>query len=123
MEIRKLDRDNLCHEYGVLTQRLLPWPAVNAPFEGAWVVLEPGMATQPHSHHEYEIFIAVSGRAILDTGGERRQFVPGDVAYLVPGTVHQVINDDPDGDFQFYGVWWDPEMSRRFTTRHAEEAR
>jgi mannose-6-phosphate isomerase-like protein (cupin superfamily) len=117
MDIRNLDRDNLRSEYGALTQRLLPWTAINAPFEGAWCVVEPGSATSPHSHHEYEMFVAVSGSAILESDGERSPFVAGDVAYLVPGSYHQVINDRED-DFQFYSVWWDPEMAERFTERH-----
>ncbi len=117
MDIRKLDRGNLTAEYGVLTQRLLPWPVINAPFEGAWAVIEPGSATTPHSHHEYEMFIATAGEAVLQVGEERSPFVAGDVAYMTPGQTHQVINES-DADFQMYSVWWDPEMTERFTAAH-----
>jgi len=118
MEIRSMDRDNLCAEYGALTQRLLPWDALNAPFEGSWAVIEPGTASEPHSHHEYEIFIATAGTAIVEADGERRPFKVGDVAFMPPNSYHTVINDG-DVDFIFYSVWWDPEMSARFTERHA----
>ncbi|HEX4704955.1 MAG TPA: cupin domain-containing protein [Pseudonocardiaceae bacterium] len=117
MDIRKLDRGAMKAEYGALIQRLLPWAGLNSPFEGAWSVVEPGGATAAHSHHEYEMFIATSGDAILDVDGERRPFVAGDVAYLTPGTEHQVINST-DTDFQFYSVWWDQEMADRFKARH-----
>lgn len=117
MDIRKLDRGNMKSEYGALTQRLLPWEALNAPFEGAWCVIEPGGATTPHSHHEYEIFIAAGGAAVIESDGERRPFVAGDLAYFQPGQNHQVINES-DTDFQMYSVWWDPEMADRFKHRH-----
>jgi len=71
MEIRKLDRDGMPEEYGVSVQRLVPWDALNAPFEGAWCVVAPGKATDAHSHHEYEIFIAISGEGALEAEGER----------------------------------------------------
>jgi mannose-6-phosphate isomerase-like protein (cupin superfamily) len=121
MEIRNLDPDGMEVEYAVRVQRLLPWDALNAPFEGAWCVIEPGGATDAHSHHEYEIFIAVSGEGALESEGERRPFRPGDVVHFPPGHRHQVINAGT-GDFQFYSVFWDTEMSERFTARHAAAA-
>ncbi len=117
MEIRNLDRNNLLAEYGALTQRLLPWDAVNAPFEGSWAVIEPGTASTPHSHHEHEIFIATAGSAVIECDGERRAFTVGDVAFMPPGSVHTVINEG-DVDFVFYSVWWDVEMTQRFAARH-----
>ena len=118
MEIRKLDRDAMPEEYGVSVQRLVPWDALNAPFEGAWCVIAPGQATDAHSHHEYEIFIAISGAGALEAEGERRSFMPGDIVHFPPGVHHQVINAGPD-DFQFYSVFWDTGMSEKFAARHA----
>ncbi len=117
MEIRKLDRDGMPEEYGVRVQRLVPWAALNAPFEGAWCVIEPGGATDPHAHQEYEIFIAISGEGALEAEGERSPFLPGDIVHFPPGTNHQLINAGTT-DFQFYSVFWDPEMSEKFTARH-----
>lgn len=113
MEIRSLDRDNLCAEYGVLTQRLLPWPQLNTPFEGAWAILEPGASTTPHAHHEFEIFIAASGTATISSDGKLSPFVAGDTAYLPPGETHQIVNVG-DEDFRMYSVWWDPQMTERY---------
>lgn len=119
MDIHKLDRESLKRDNGLLTQRLLPWAALNAPFEGAWCVVKPGTASSPHSHHEYEIFIAMRGTATLESDGKRSEFTAGDIAYFTPGQSHQVINDS-DSEFEMYGVWWDSEMTRRFTARHRE---
>ena len=119
MELRNLDRDRLGPDNN-FSQRLLPWPALNAPFEGAWSVVRPGTATTAHAHHEYEIFVAVSGNAELESEGERRPFNEGDVVHFPPHTTHQVINDGTE-DFQFYSVWWDTDMSERFLQRHAEK--
>ncbi|WP_330230689.1 cupin domain-containing protein [Nocardia sp. NBC_00508] len=116
-EIRRLDRAGLTEAYGVATERLLPWAVLNAPFEGAWCVLGPGGVSEAHAHHEYELFIAMSGRATLDVDGERREFLAGDLAHLVPGTTHHVRNVG-DADFEWYAIWWDTEMSARFLARH-----
>jgi mannose-6-phosphate isomerase-like protein (cupin superfamily) len=121
VDLRRLDRSGLRHENGLEAQRLLPWPTLNAPFEGSWCVLQPGTASTPHAHHEYEIFIAVSGTAVLRSEGEDAEFRAGDVVFFPPGRTHQVVNTS-DRDFEMYSVWWDPEMVERFTARHEEAA-
>lgn len=120
MEIRSLDRDSLCAEYGVLTQRLLPWPQLNTPFEGAWAILEPGASTTPHAHHEFEIFIAASGTATISSNGTSRPFVAGDTAYLPPGETHQIVNVG-DEEFRMYSVWWDPQMAERYQSINSQQ--
>lgn len=117
MEIRKLDRARLRHENGLDAQRLVPWPALNAPFEGSWCVIRPGTASTPHAHHEYEIFIAVAGEASIEAAGRRVPFRTGDIVCFPPGEEHRVVNDG-DGDFEMYSVWWDAEMATRFGERH-----
>lgn len=114
MDVRTLDIENLQSEYGVLTQRLLPWPMLRAPFEGAWAVLEPGAATTPHAHHEHELFIATQGSATISAGEEVRPFNAGDTAYLPPGEVHQIVNVG-DSQFRMYSVWWDLQLAARFS--------
>lgn len=121
MEIRPLVREQMVRENGADGQRLVPWPALNAPFEGAWVVVPAGGATGAHSHHEYEIFIAVSGQAVLEAEGERRDFQTGDVVHFPPGTEHRVLNDHGT-DFEMYAIWWDPDMTTRFVERHESGA-
>ena len=122
IEIRNLDRANLTKAYGLDSQRLLPWPALNAPFEGAWCVLRAGDESTPHGHHEYEIFIAMAGKAQLDVDGQRYDFVAGDIVHLPPGCVHKVVNESAE-DFEYYGIWWDADMSTKFLARHEEQVR
>jgi quercetin dioxygenase-like cupin family protein len=121
MEIRPLVRDTMARENGADGQRLVPWPVLNAPFEGAWVVVPAGGATGAHSHHEYEIFIAVAGEAELMSGNERRAFRVGDIVHFPPHTEHRVINENETA-FEMYSVWWDPDMSATFLDRHAGKA-
>ena len=120
-EIRRLNRAGLTRAYGLDSERLLPWPALNSPFEGAWCVLRAGADSTPHAHHEYEIFIAMTGRSTLSVDGERFEFAAGDIVHLTPGSTHQVINDGAE-DFEYYGIWWDSDMSAKFLTRHQGEA-
>jgi mannose-6-phosphate isomerase-like protein (cupin superfamily) len=116
MTIRRLDREHLTRAYGLDSERLLPWPVLNAPFEGAWCVLRPGDVSTPHSHHEEEIFIALTGSATLVVDGRRAEFAAGDIAHLPIGSTHQVINEGT-ADFEYYGVWWDAAMARAFLAR------
>jgi mannose-6-phosphate isomerase-like protein (cupin superfamily) len=119
MELRRLNRDALTHEYGVESQRLLPWDALNAPFEGAYCLVRPGAASTAHSHHEYEIFVALAGEAVLCSGGRRERFAAGDVAHFPCGVDHQVMNES-DADFEMFSIWWDGEMAERFLRRLQE---
>ncbi len=120
MEIRSLSRDDLKPDNGLRAQRLMPWPALNAPFEGSWCVVAPGAASGPHSHHEYEIWIALTGASHILCDGEKTPFVAGDIVHFRPGSTHQVVNDGVD-DFQMYSVWWDAELAAKFADRHQEE--
>jgi mannose-6-phosphate isomerase-like protein (cupin superfamily) len=122
IEIRNLDRANLSRVYGLDSERLLPWPALNAPFEGAWCILRAGDESTPHAHHEYEVFIAMTGRSKLSVDGEQFEFAAGDIVHLPPGCMHKVVNDGAE-DFEYYGIWWDAEMSANFLTRDRDEAR
>ena len=117
IDLHHLDREHLEPAYGLDGQRLLPWAALNAPFEGVWAVLRAGTSSVPHSHHEYEIFIAIAGSAEVVIDGHRQPFVTGDVVRLPVGSTHCVVNDGPT-DFEYYGIWWDSEMSSTFLARH-----
>jgi mannose-6-phosphate isomerase-like protein (cupin superfamily) len=116
VDIRKLDRDNLKLDNGLNAQRLMPWAALNSPFEGSWCVVPPGAASGPHSHHEHEIWIAMTGRAEIVCDGDRVPFDAGDIVAFQPWTTHQVVNDG-DADFQMYSVWWDRGLAERFAAQ------
>jgi mannose-6-phosphate isomerase-like protein (cupin superfamily) len=120
-EIVHLDRDNLLHEYGLHTQRLMPWAVLNAPFESSWAVAEPHSRSVLHSHHEHEIFVAVRGSAVVEYDGEQTPFAAGDIVHFKPGHEHRLLNDGAE-EFVFYSVWWDQEMSEKFLARDRAEA-
>jgi mannose-6-phosphate isomerase-like protein (cupin superfamily) len=121
MELRKFDRANLQSDNGLAAQRLLPWPRLNAPFEGSWCVVPPGSESGAHDHHEYEIWVAMTGAAEIVCDGARMPFVAGDIVHFPPRSHHQVVNTGP-AEFQMYAVWWDTEMADRFAARDKEGA-
>ncbi|WP_320067220.1 cupin domain-containing protein [Micromonospora sp. RTGN7] len=117
MEIRKLDHHGLKPDNGLRAQRLMPWEALNAPFEGSWCVVPPGAESGAHGHHEYEIWIALTGQAELVTDAGNTPFVAGDVVHFPPHERHQVVNRG-EQPFQMYAIWWDHEMADQFVERH-----
>jgi mannose-6-phosphate isomerase-like protein (cupin superfamily) len=117
VEISRLNRDNLLHEYGVDTQRLMPWAVLNAPFESSFAVVRAGTHSMLHSHHEHEIFVAVRGEAVVECDGDRAPLRMGDVVFFTPGLEHRVLNDGAE-DFEFYSIWWDEELAQRFVARN-----
>jgi mannose-6-phosphate isomerase-like protein (cupin superfamily) len=119
MEIRKFDPDLLRPDNGLSARRLMPWPDLNAPFEGSWCVVPPGAESGAHAHHEYEIWVAMSGSAEIVCDGRRTTFAAGDVVHFPPQVKHQVVNNGPD-DFRMYAVWWDAEMADKFAVRHQD---
>jgi mannose-6-phosphate isomerase-like protein (cupin superfamily) len=120
-EVVHLDWQSLLHEYGLDTQRLMPWDVLNAPFEASWAVARPNTGSTLHSHHEHEIFIAVRGSAVVECDGEPTPFAAGDVSFFRPGHRHRLLNAG-DEDFVFFSVWWDRDMSEQFLKRDRAEA-
>ena len=116
VDIRKSEQDNLTRAHGLDLRLLQPWPGLDAPFRGAWCVLHPGDASEPHAHHDHEIFIGMAGRAEVTAGGQRHEFVAGDIVSVRPGVEHQVVNGH-DQDFSYYAIWWDRAMSHEFLTQ------
>jgi mannose-6-phosphate isomerase-like protein (cupin superfamily) len=121
MQMRSLDRANLAVDNQLRAQRLMPWPSLNAPFEGSWCVVAPGTESGPHAHHEFEIWVAVTGTAEIVAGERRCPFTRGDIAYFAPGEAHQVVNAGTD-DFEMYALWWDGGLAGAFTARLGERA-
>ena len=109
--IKRFDPNVLVHENGLRAQRLLPFP-LTPPFESSWCIVAPGSASTPHAHHEYEIFVAIEGEAVIEMDGEEATFARGDTVYFEPGTRHRVVNRGAT-DFVMYSIWWDDAMSLR----------
>jgi mannose-6-phosphate isomerase-like protein (cupin superfamily) len=114
---KSLDRGNLRFENNLHAQRTFPWSELNAPFESSWCVIAPGTSSSPHEHHEYEIFVAIKGQAFIVCEGIKTPFNEGDTVQFSPFTQHCVINE-ADEPFEMYSIWWDADMSARFTQRH-----
>lgn len=53
--------------------------------------------------------------------GAEREFAAGDIVHLPPGCDHKVVNGSAE-DFEYYGIWWDTDMSESFLTRHQKES-
>lgn len=119
MQIRKFDRSELVPDNGLVARRLQPWPTLNAPFEASWCVVRPGASSGAHGHHEYEIWVGVSGSAEVLCEGKTVPFAAGDVVHFPPQVRHQVVNTG-DADFAMYAVWWDPQIADTFVARHRE---
>jgi mannose-6-phosphate isomerase-like protein (cupin superfamily) len=119
MEIKNLHRPGLAPDNGLRAQRLKPWAALNAPFEGSWCVVAPGAASGPHAHHDYEIWVAMTGSAAIICDGERVPFNAGDIVHFPPYNHHQVVNDGKT-DFEMYAIWWDADLAATFQERHGE---
>jgi mannose-6-phosphate isomerase-like protein (cupin superfamily) len=119
-EVRSYDPSALKADNGLQAQRLLPWPLLNAPFEGSWCLVRPGAASGAHAHHEYEIWIALKGSAELVVDGDTVPFTRGDIVHFPPGRRHQVRNRGNE-DFEMYAIWWDTETADRFRTRHTTD--
>jgi mannose-6-phosphate isomerase-like protein (cupin superfamily) len=122
VDIRKAEHENLTRAHGLDLKLLQPWHGVDAPFSGAWCVLRPGDASEPHAHHEPEIFIAMTGRAQVAGDGRCHEIVAGDIVFVRPGVEHRVVNEH-DEDFSYYAIWWDRAMSQEFLTRADGQAR
>lgn len=61
-----------------------------------WVgtsTVEPDNKTNAHSHEtNEEIFYCVSGSGIMIVDGEEKEYRQGNLVYVPPGSVHQVVN-------------------------------
>lgn len=112
--IKKLDWNNLKHEYGVDGQRLLPWDASSTnpfPFGGAYCVCKAFTSSLEHINDpsdEDELFIVISGKAKVVIDNEPTEISKGDVVYISAGKSHYVDNSY-DEDFHFYALWWNSQ--------------
>jgi len=111
--ISKMDWGSLRHEYDLDAKRLLPWDAINAPFEGAWCVVRPGTKSKPHHHDELELFITISGEAEVVIDGQPFSVSKGDLV-SIPKESEHFISNDSDEDFHMYTIFWSPQSAERF---------
>jgi len=116
---RRIDFNNLKHEFQLDGARLLPWDGYDMPFAGGWCVVRPGTESEPHTQIDQEIFLGIKGRATLVVGDQRSDFGFGDIAAIPKHTNHYFINDTEE-DFHFYVIWWDMNYVNEFVANHSE---
>lgn len=116
VDIRRREPGNLTRAYGLNLKLLQPWAGFQAPFRGAWCMLNPGDESWPHAHGEAEFFVVMSGRAELIADGTHHEIAAGDLVFMPAGIEHRVVNPY-DEDCSYYSVWWDRAMSEEFLGR------
>jgi|SRR5690554_712604 len=120
MEIHKpMNWYELKHEYKLDGKRLLPWEDWHMPFGGAWCVVRAHSSSLEHNHDEQEMFVVVSGEAVIHIGNEKRRVKKGDFIAIPPGKEHFVENT-AETDFHFLTIWWDKETCENFLACRAE---
>jgi len=69
----------------------LPGMSVN------YVELEPGKEVRPHTHDRAEVYVFLTGRAIVMAGEDLKEVTTGDVAIAAIGEAHaiKVIGNEP----------------------------
>ena len=62
-----------------------------------YVEMEPGGEVRPHTHNRVEVYVFLTGRAIVMTGDDIAEVTTGDVALAPIGTPHaiKVIGSEP----------------------------
>ena len=62
-----------------------------------YVEMEPGKEVRPHTHNRAEVYVFLTGRAIVMTGDEISEVTTGDVALAPIGTPHaiKVLGSEP----------------------------
>jgi oxalate decarboxylase/phosphoglucose isomerase-like protein (cupin superfamily) len=118
-QFKKLDWNNLKHEYGLDGQRLLPWGDKQYPFPfgGAYCVLRAGTTSLEHVNEpadEKEMFIVTSGKAKVFSGDTTRDVETGDIVFVPQGESH-FLENPYDEDCHFYALWWNDEIISGYT--------
>jgi mannose-6-phosphate isomerase-like protein (cupin superfamily) len=120
MDIHRLENEKVSRNFGLDFKLLQPWPALRAPFRGAWCIVRPGDVSEPHEHGEHEIMIAMAGRGVLVGDGREVDFAAGDIILMPAGITHSVRNDLTE-DCSYYSIWWDRAMSAEYLAEEPGE--
>lgn len=69
-----------------------------------------------HHHDFYEIFFLVSGDVSYSIEGKIYRVLPGDVMFVSPKELHQVVIRTDSEAYERYVLWIDPAMLSRLST-------
>lgn len=106
----KLNRAQMSEFYNVLSQDLFEKVNYKTPFDGILAILEKGKRSEPHAHHETEIFILLSGTGSIGNKTESEKLEIGNVYFSPPFENHWLENEGED-DLVFISMWWNIESN------------
>ena len=96
--------------YNVLSQDLFKKVNYEAPFDGILGILEKGKRSEPHAHHETEIFILINGTGRIGNKTKSEKMVKGNVYFSPPFENHWLENEGEE-DMLFISMWWNIESN------------
>lgn len=76
------------------------------PFGSVFGSVAPHSVSKRHAHHDGEMFIVLSGRAIVVQDDQQRELTWGSTVYLPPFSFHEIRNDS-DEPFDIVSIYWD----------------
>ena len=87
------------NHHGTLNRRLIgPETVGSRHLEVIHGTIEKGKGALPHAHPGIEqVCYVISGRAVAEVGGQRRELGPGDCCFFPPDAMHvfTVVSDEP----------------------------
>ncbi len=102
----------------VIRHLAAPWTIGS---KNVWVgtsSVDPGFTSNEHSHEgQEEIFYCISGRGQCRIDGEAVDMVPGDMVYVPPGAMHQLVNPAEEV-FKVLAVVSPPFVPEKFKEDH-----
>ncbi len=110
--VEKINWNELKYEYGLDGKRLLPWEGRVFPFGGAYCVVRPHSSSLEHVNEplgEEELFICISGKALVHVDKDTFEASKGDVFYMPAGSNHYIENNT-DEPFHLYALWWNDDI-------------
>ena len=106
MNLKKLTPDAFA--YDVPSQYVFPWQGVaDTPFGAMWCLVPPGRTVKAHKHHEGETYIVARGRGTITVDGASTPVQSGDVVYMEPFRLHELVNASDSEELLFLAVWWE----------------
>ncbi|MCP9988934.1 class I tRNA ligase family protein [Streptomyces sudanensis] len=107
MITRAFDRSAMSWSYEMHLQPMLSAADIKGlPFGSVFGSVPAHSVSKRHAHQDGEMFIVLSGRAVVVLGEEERELGPGGVVYLSPFGFHEIRNES-DEPFDIVSVYWE----------------
>lgn len=78
----------------------------NLPFGSMHCVVNPGITSVIHNHHEYECFYITKGSGLLTVGDEHADIKEGDIIRIPPFIDHTLYNFNQE-ELHYLTFWWE----------------